>query len=139
MITSDDILICVPPKEVPRLWYVVQPMIDRAYAEVDENMPPEMLERLVAGKLLLWICATGGEIAATLVTALVPRPSGLACKLMACGGTAMAAWLNGGHRQIEAYARAEHCVKLFAEGRQGWTRALHGYDVKRVIIEKALT
>jgi hypothetical protein len=139
MITSDDILICIPPKNVRDVWHVVRPMINRAYAAVDEDRPPEMLEALTAGKLLLWVYAVGGDIVAALVTALVPKPSGLACKLMVCGGGAMEDWLVRGHRQIEAYARAEGCDRLTMEGRRGWARLLPGYDVKRVVLEKRLS
>lgn len=113
-------------------------MIERAYAKTDEFMPADMLDGLKLGKLLLWISAPDGTIIAVLVTALVPKPSGLACKLMACGGTAMSVWLRGGHEQIEAYARAEACATIQAEGRPGWARALTGYGVKRIVLERIL-
>lgn len=134
-----DRLICVSPSRVGQLWHVAEPMISAAYAEVDELMPADMLAALKRGDLLLWVSAPDGTIVMALVTALVPKPSGLACKLMACGGSDMALWI-GEHPQIEAYARAEGCVKLLAEGRQGWAKALSaaGYSCKRVVLEKRL-
>ncbi len=50
----------------------------------------------------------------------------------------MKLWANGGHAQIEAYARAEHCATMQAEGRMGWAKMLPEYAVKRVVIEKRL-
>lgn len=125
---------CVPPGDVAVLWHVVRPMIEAAYAKVDEYPPVDLLEGLNEGKLLLWVSAPDGEIATALVTALLPRPSGLTCKLMVCGGELVENW----HGQIEAYARAEKCMKISAEGRPGWARVLPDYVVKRVILEKRL-
>lgn len=131
-------LACVPPSDVATLWHVVRPMIEMAYAATDEMMPDDMLTDLQGGKLLLWVSAPKGEIIAVLVTSLQPKPSGLACKLMVCGGNGIEVWLSD-HAQIEAYARAEGCAKLTAEGRMGWSRALPGYEPKRVVLEKRLT
>lgn len=130
-------LLCVPPEAVADLWNAVRPMIERAYAETDEFCPTDMLDGLKAGKLLLWVSAPSGTILAVLVTALLPKPSGLACKLVACGGTGMKIWLNG-HTQIEAYARAEGCAKLLAEARPGWIRKLPGYTINGMVLEKRL-
>lgn len=132
-----DKLLCIPPKRIGDFWPAVLPMIESAYQEVDEFLPSDMLDGLKAGKLLLWISAPEGEILAALVTALLPRPSGLCCKLMACGGKNMKTWVNG-HQQIEAYARAEGCGKVFCDGRPGWARALPGYETVRVVLEKGL-
>lgn len=132
-----DELLCVAPSMVAKFWPIVEPMLRRAYDEVDELMPSDLPDALSEGKLLLWISAPDGKILAALVTALLPRPSGLACKLMVCGGTDMAIWL-GNHTQIEAYAKAEGCTKLFAEGRLAWNRVLPGYEAKRIVLEKRL-
>jgi hypothetical protein len=40
--------------------------------------------------------------------------------------------------QIVRYARAEGCVKVVAEGRNGWARVLPGYHTARVYLEKVL-
>lgn len=120
-----------------KFWPIVEPMLRAAYQEVDELMPEDLPDALSEGKLLLWISAPNGKILAALVTALLPRPSGLACKLMVCGGVSMEIWL-GGHAQIEAYAKAEGCATLSAEGRVSWGRILPGYEAKRVILEKRL-
>lgn len=131
-------LLCVAPDSVVDFWPFVRPMIEASYDRVDEFMPDEMLVNLRCGFMLLWVSAPGNTILAALITALVRKPSGLFCKLMACGGTGMEVWAHGGHMQIEAYARAEGCSKMTAEGREGWARVLPGYDVKRVVLEKRL-
>lgn len=127
---------CVPPEQVDLCWHVVRPMIDAAYAEADEIMPAELQDHLREGKLLLWVSVDDGEITGTLITALLRQRSGLACKLVACGGRG-GEWTSRCAR-IEAYARDEGCGKVFAEGRVGWPRVLPGYKTKRVVMEKRL-
>lgn len=128
---------CVAPANVSALWRVVEPMIQRAYTEVDEFAPPDMFAAFERGSLLLWVAPRDGDIGAILVTALLPRPSGLACKLVAAAGIGAGEWASW-HRRIEAYARAEGCAKMFAEGRVGWGRVLPGYATKRLVLEKRL-
>lgn len=132
-----DLLLCIPPDKVGDIWHVVRPMIERAYAETDEEMPDDMAYGLAHGKFLLWISTSSDKILMALVTALIPRPSGLACKLMVCSGSDMGLWI-GKLPQIEAYARAEGCSKVFCEGRPGWARVLAQYQTKRVVLEKRL-
>lgn len=132
-----DFPLCVPPDQVATLWPAVFPLIERAYAEVDEQTPDELLERFADGKMLLWVSLKNGDIAAVLVTALEKRPSGLCCRLVAAAGVGERKWAEW-HQRIESYARAEGCVKLTAEGRPGWGRVLPGYSTKRLILEKRL-
>lgn len=131
-------LICIAPDATAKLWHVVEPMIAAAYKEVDDFIPVDLPDSLIEGKRQLWVFAPDGSIVAALITTLQRRPSGLVCQLMVCGGGEMASWLNGGHAQIEAYAKAERCCKVVAEGRPGWSRVLPGYEARRIVLEKRL-
>ena len=116
------------------MWPLVENMIDAAYAAVDE-VTPDVLRWLIDEKGLLWVAARGDEIIAALTSSLVMKRSGLGCRLVAAGGFELDLWKEH-HLQIEAYAKAEGCVKVYFEGRVGWMRAFPDYKCCRVILEK---
>lgn len=132
-------LICVPPHLMGDLLPIALPMIDRAYVEVGLNLPEWLVGDLEKGHALLWLAVDGeGLIMGTLVTALVKRPVGLVCRMMACSGERLQIWREF-HLEIERYAKGEGCVKVELEGRPGWARALSGYQRTRVVLEKDLS
>jgi hypothetical protein len=135
--TEPHKLACVDPKDIEKVWPLVADMIDAGYAAVDEITPPEMREWLSTGKGLLWVSIKDEKIVAVLTTSLTPKRSGLACRMVCCGGAEMDLWKSC-QVQIEEYARAEGCVKVIADGRPGWARVLPGFKTVRVSLEKAL-
>ena len=135
--TEPPPLVCVPPDKVSSLWPVAERFIREGHEAVDEPMPENMVEWLESGKGLLWLCLREGTVVAALTTSLVIKPSGLCCRMVSCGGEGFDYW-RACERRIVEYARAEGCVKVTAEGRNGWARALPGYKVKRVHIEKVI-
>ena len=130
-------LTCVDPKDIGKVWPLVADMIDTGYASVDEITPPDMREWLAAAKGLLWVSIQDEKIVAILTTSLTPKRSGLACRMVCCGGAEMDLWKSC-HAQIEDYARAEGCVKVISDGRPGWAKVLPGYRTTRLSLEKAL-
>ncbi|MFA6267862.1 MAG: hypothetical protein WC670_19365 [Pseudolabrys sp.] len=134
---TDSALICVPPDRTAVLWPHVREMIEAGLAAGDEVLPDGLLERLADGRVLLWIAVVDERIVAAMLTALLPRKSGLVCKMLATGGTDFDIW-KGWHVRIEEYARAENCVKVESECRPGFSRVLDGYRTVRHVIEKRL-
>ncbi len=133
-------LICIDPAIVPRVWPMVKPMIDRAYNEVDDEIPATLFNDLCANRALLWLVSdmTAQRIVYAFITELYIRRSGLkVCRLVAGSGERMSDWLHL-QSELEQYARDEGCSKIVAEGRTGWSRALSGYSVIRHVIEKDL-
>jgi len=129
---------CIAPVLVPSIWDRVRPMIEAGYAAADEFMPEDMLDRLVGAKVQLWgAIGDRGDIFAVLTTELVPMRSGLVCWMCQCAGERLGEWREF-HRKVEDYARAEGCVKVVLRGRVGWQRALDGYQVRNVQLEKVL-
>lgn len=98
----------------------------------------EVEDSVLDGDGLLWIATVDKKIAAAATTVLVKCEHGLVCVLTACGGNDMSQWLPllAG---IEKYAKAENCMALRVFGRKGWERALEGYEVTNVVLEKGLT
>jgi hypothetical protein len=133
-------LICIDPAVVPRVWPMVKPLIDRAYAEVDAEIPPTLFNDLCGNRALLWLVSNMIEqkVVYAFITELYIRRSGMkVCRLVAGSGERMSDWLHL-QSELEQYARAEGCSKIVAEGRTGWSRALSGYSVIRHVIEKDL-
>jgi hypothetical protein len=130
-------LICVPPSMLMDVFPFVEPMIDAGYEASDEATPLDLLDWLEKQKGLLWVVSKDHEPVAAMTTSLVESRYGRALRLVACGGDDMTEWV-GLMAEIEKYARAEGCVKIVAEGRRGWVRALDGFSADRVIFEKRL-
>lgn len=132
-------LICVPPLDIGKVWPMVSAMIEAAYAEDGEMMPPELPEWLGAGKGQLWLSVEGEKIIAALTTSIEPMSHGRRLRMISCGGDRMDLWKDC-HLQIEEFARAEGCDRIRIEGRSGWQRILApgGYKVTRVTLEKRL-
>lgn len=131
-------LLCIPPVAVDMWVPIIGPFIARAYAEFGVDIPSWLGPDLREGKALAWVAIDREEqIMAVLVTSLVTRHYGKVCKMLACSGGDLDLWAQF-HLEIERYAKGEGCVKVTLEGRRGWERALSGYQVKRVILEKDL-
>lgn len=130
-------LICCAPDKAHHFWHVVEGMIDRGYAPGDDIMPKDLLERIEANHVQLWLAVKDGLILAAMTTELVPMRSGLACWMCQCGGEHLPDWVHL-HKEIEEFAKREGCVKVILRGRAGWMRLLDGYRVRTVQLEKAL-
>lgn len=134
----DAKLLCVPPHMVEHWLPIVAPLIAKAWAEFGMDIPAWLLPDLREGRALIWLAVDrDNKIMCALVTSIVTRHAGKVCKLMACGGERMEIW-SAFHLEIERYAKGEGCVKVAIEGRRGWERALSGYRISRVTLEKVL-
>lgn len=131
-------LCCVPPPQVPNIWQAVEPMIEAAYAEMD--LPtPDVRTWLMQERGLLWVAIGDERVVACATTSLVEHRSGKCCRIVAAGGNGSGLDLWRVHiGAIEAYARAEGCVKVKIEGRQGWGRILAGYAPRSIALEKRI-
>lgn len=128
----------VPPYAIPAIWKVVAPLIDRGYGEADEIMPDDILQRLFDGHMALWIIADeANKIVAAMNTELVRMRSGLACRMIACGGEDVRSWAHT-HEAILQYARGQGCAKVILGGRRGWAKILPGFHQTLVTLERNL-
>lgn len=128
---------CVAPAVAVDIWDRISPMIDAGYAAADEFMPSDMVYRMATGRTLVWVAIEGDDIRAAMTTELVPMRSGLVCWMCQCGGDGLKEW-SAMHSKVEEYARAEGCVRVILRGRVGWQRALEGFTVRNVQLEKVL-
>lgn len=130
-------LVCIDPARVHEIWPHVEPLLARAMRRTGLNRTADIARDTLHGHGLLWLACEGSTIRAAATTVLTATDTGRVCVLTACGGEGMRAWLPllG---SIEAYARAEGCGALRIYGRKGWARALDGYRVRHVILQKDL-
>lgn len=139
MMDDSLILACVTPSLIDRVWPRVSEMIDKGFEAADEIMPLDMIDRLIDDRVQLWLAMSqeDGSIHAACTTELVPMRSGLTCWICQASGVEYKNWAHF-HKRIEEYAKAEGCVKTVIRGRAGWKKALEGYSVRAVQLEKVL-
>jgi hypothetical protein len=129
-------LVCVDPARIGEVWPLVRERVKLAI-ERTELSDFDLMERsILAGEQLIWL-AWDDEIAAVAVTHKSSVGTKTICTLTACHGYQRDKWLPL-FEQIEQYARNEGCSAMRLYGRKGWERVLHGYNVKNVVMEKAL-
>lgn len=131
-------LVCVHPNAVDDLWPHVRGYLESTFwrgrhkGDIDT-----VLADIKNGLALLWIVWDGRGILAAITTKLIQEPAGLVCLITACGGVFMKRWLAL-IADIEAYAKAEGCRCMRAEGRKGWKAMLPDYREPWVVLEKRL-
>lgn len=134
-------LICVDPNAIHNIWPLVEPLLRRAVARTGLTAFCDIEQEILSGYSLLWLAADEEddriEILAAASTRLQQVDAGKVCVITACAGTSMPRWLPLIHR-IEEFAKDEgcNCVRIF--GRKGWLRALDGYALGHVVLDKQL-
>jgi hypothetical protein len=113
-------------------------MVDAGFRASDVPVPADLHRQLASGTRLLWLAIDEKEqIVAAMMTQLFPMRTGLACKMMECGGERLHEWKHL-RSQIENYAKIEGCDRVILEGRPGWARVLRDYSVLSVALEKRI-
>jgi hypothetical protein len=129
-------LICVAPSEVNQMWPYAGGMIRSAIERTGLSDFEDIEKSVLAGDQLLWI-AVSDHIEAAATTQLVKIAGCKVCILVACAGHQRERWLPL-FAELEKYAKDEGCKIMRLYGRKGWERALDGYHVEHVVMEKAL-
>ena len=128
-------LCCVSPTDVHLIWPRARDLIRAAIERTGLSEFSDIERDVLAGNQLLWL-AISDHIEAAATTHLVKTSGKPVCVLTACSGHQRDRWLPL-FAQIEKYAKDEgaSCMRIY--GRKGWERALTGYRVEHVILEKA--
>lgn len=126
-------LICIDPARIDEVWPHARHLIREAIERTGLSEFSEIESEVLAGKQLLWLAWNGSSIEAAATTALCTP----VCILTACSGSNRDRWLPL-LSKIEQYARNEGCSAMRIFGRKGWERALDGYKVEHVVLQKGL-
>lgn len=129
-------LVCVDPARINEVWPHASGLIKAAIDRTGLSNFADIERDVLSGAQLLWL-AWGGTIEAAATTKLVQIGQHKICILVACSGQQRERWLPL-FEKIEKYAKDEGCACMRIYGRKGWKRALSGYRVNHVILEKAL-
>lgn len=127
----------VPQDRALDIWPAVERFIVAAADRSDERADL-WRDRLGRGDMQLWVGWNGADYEAAVLTQLVPRKTGTACQIVACGGHDRGRWfwLLG---EIERWAVAEGCSEIrVVNGRKGWMRAMPDYAVTGVTLRKEI-
>ena len=119
------------------MWPAVENLIKAAYNGADEDVPPDLMADLLARRRQLWAVWDGRKFIAAALTRVITLRSGLACQILACGGTEGEKWV-GMISRIEDFAAHAGCRKVLFEGRPGWEKIYPTYRRVRVILEKEI-
>ena len=124
-------------RDVWVIWGSVKGFIQDGLAE-GESLDT-ILERLTATSCQLWVSYDEAEIIAACVTELPTIADRKVCNVISVGGTRLKEWLGLSLPVIEAWAKHNGCTAMrFPEIRPGWQRVLKDYQLKKILLEKAL-
>ena len=136
MPSSVELVCLMSAADKASVWPHVAPLLQRAIERAGLSAFRDVELDILQGDALIWI-AWSGRIEAAASTSLQTSDAGLVCLITACGGADRRRWLPL-LAEIEDYAKAEGCKSVRIIGRRGWQRALNGYAVKAILLDKEL-
>jgi len=134
----------VPEKYFDLVWEDARKHLLRAEGRFNGKCTVDDIGKLVAkGELDLWAVADDEneqEIVGAIVTRLFETPRKKIMEIMVCAGDGLNDHLYESMKELENFARLNHCDVMRVEGRKGWVRALKPYGLNETstIVEKEL-
>ena len=89
----------------------------------------------------LWIIADDDhEVVGAVVTQVWETPQKKICDVVACAGDGLDDYLYESMKELENFARLNHCDAMRVEGRNGWLKVLepYGFGKTSIVMEKEL-
>lgn len=130
-------VISVPHSYAHAIWPLASPFIKRAMERGIADFA-EIEQLVLDGSALLWVATDGADILAAAVTQLYNANGKLSCHVNAIGGKDRKRWLSLMLDKIERHATAASCKSVISVGRKGWQRVRPDYNVRGIVLEKAL-
>jgi hypothetical protein len=130
-------LIPVPAADIEANWHVAEPWIADAIQRQAIRDTAETFRGLCAdGSAQLWLVIDGG-VAGAILTEIYDTTKGKTCAVPVVASVSFE-HIEPLFEFIEAWARAEGCVRMEGFGRFGWVRALKqfGWRPLAAVIEK---
>lgn len=132
----------VPRQEVPNIWHIVGPMVERAIDyEGRRTDAISVYASLLTGELGLWVALSDEGIIGCTVTRLYDAPLCRVLSLDYTAGDNVDTWLDEGAEVLNRYAYDHGAEFMECRGRRGWEPRLrkYGWDNKAVLYERAVT
>ena len=127
----------VQPEDVPLVWHLASPLIQKAIDKTSDCFRVEDVRALIeAQRAQLWLVVD--EIPkAAWVTTIENSPSQRWVRVMWAGGEESDAWLPL-FQGVEQWAKSIGASKVVIIGRKGWIKKLPTYRQAAVVLEKKL-
>ena len=132
-------LVPTPAPLVPSRWAEVEPYVARALVKGASLSSVEAFKASCEDRTRqLWVIREDGATTGCIITEVYDTAKGLTCALPVAAG--MDRHIDPGIACIEAWARAEGCVRMEFSGRPGWQRRMKaaGWTPLTVTLEKEL-
>lgn len=129
----------IPAERVAANWHFAEPWVRSAVEEAALiETVDSYLARCLAQTAQLWLIRDDCVIGAA-ITEVYDSPKGLTCAVPVVAAVGLDE-IAPAFDQIEAWAKAEGCVRLEGCGRPGWPRALksRGWRLLSVVVEKEI-
>ncbi len=126
--------------DLPREWWQIGPLIEKACAESFGAFSPEsVIDGMRAGEyIMLGIVSTDLRIVSVLVCAIGTLPTKIKLlEVLLCGGEGMSEWLPFEY-QIDDFARDRGCQRVRAIGRKSLARKLPHWKMIGVMLEREI-
>jgi hypothetical protein len=123
---------CYTSDQIPIIWPVASPLIDKALRLGSIYTLDSVYEGLCDKKMQLWMY--GHDVA--LVTSIQVKEGKKFCLLLALGGEDLSSWFQY-LPIVEDWAKDEGAEEVRVYGRLGWVK-LTGYDIDYVKLVKKL-
>ena len=123
----------VPPKNVDDIWEVAERLLAPAVKLTNGRYMVEDI-RVAAknGDMQLWIAFTEErDIIGCGVTAISEYPSRRLLTVLFVGGSNVRAWRESMIKILSRWGEDNQCSGIEAYGREGWSKMLEAYDIKR--------
>ena len=135
----------VPKRYLPLIWEDAKKCLSRWDSRSGNGYGLDDIEEMISEeKQQLWLVVNDDEkIIAAIVTQVWDAPKKKVCDIVACGGdtsNALDDYMYDSMKEIEDFARLNHCDSVRVEGRKGWSKFLkpYGFREKSIVIEKEL-
>lgn len=115
------IITLIPLDEVPKVWDVAGPLIDKAWSKAPGFYRAEdIFHRIASGIECLWGVYENKQMIACFTTVIEQYPLSRRLVIHCLAGTKIRAWYPEMMQIMESYARDHGCTFIDAKGREGW-------------------
>lgn len=132
------------PQEIQQLWPIIEPILLRAIAYDDVNVPYAVYMDAIMGHLQLWACVDTEleqPIDLVVATRLVRGKEETFLDITYVAGANMLQWYHTFFPMLEEFAKKNHCTSFRFHGRaffKEWMEPL-GWEVKKIITYKKIS
>jgi hypothetical protein len=118
-------IVCIPPTHFGRIIPLCADTLSRGLKMCDLGAMGDVIERIEAANLQVWMITDGDEPVATCFTDINEEADGgRFIAVYGLAGRRVWKWARALSDRLAEFAREERCSRVMFAGRPGWTRLL---------------